>query len=270
MLASVPPVVWRVLAMVVGAYLALCILVYFIQRSLIYFPDESRPATPSGAQSLQLSTADGETIEAWYWQGTRPLDVLLFHGNAGHRGHRLVWARRIRSMGYGVMLPDYRGYGGSTGSPSEEGLYQDGEACMAWLKENGRPVPVLFGSSLGCGVAVEMARRHEAPVLVLQSGYTSMTDVGGAAYPFLPTRLLLKDRFDNLDKIGDVKCPLLCLHGEDDDIIPMKFGRRLYEAAHQPKRWVQLADTGHNDMWDAPDDGYWAAVSAFLDERAAD
>ncbi len=266
---GVPPFIWRILAFAVGTYIAVCILVYFVQRKLIYFPAEANLATPPGARSLQLETRDDETIEAWYWKGTKTIDVLLFHGNAGHRGHRLVWARRMRAMGYGVMVPDYRGYGGSSGSPSEEGLYEDGEACIKWLRQkgNGRGVMVVFGSSIGCGVAVEMARRYTPLALVLQSGYSSMTAVGDAAYPYLPAGLLLKDKFDNIAKIRAVECPLLCLHGVDDEIIPLPLGRRLYQAASNPKRWVTLVDTGHNDMWEAPDDAYWTAVEEFLVEH---
>jgi len=169
-------------------------------------------------------------------------------------------------MGYGVLLPDYRGYGGSSGSPSEAGLYLDGDACMAWLRKRGNGMPVIVGSSIGCGVAVEMARRHTPAALILQSGYSSMAAVGGAAYPYLPAGLLLKDRFDNLAKIRALDCPLLCLHGDDDRIIPIQLGRRLYQAANQPKHWVTLQGSGHNNMWDAPEDAYWLAVEEFLDE----
>jgi fermentation-respiration switch protein FrsA (DUF1100 family) len=129
----------------------------------------------------------------------------MFHGNAGHRGHRLDWIEDLHRLGYGVFALDYRGYGGSEGSPSEEGFYRDGEATLRWLGKQGIRDLVYFGESLGCAVAVEMARRYSPLALILQSGFSSALDVARNAYPYLPVRLLMGS-FDSKQKIAKILC----------------------------------------------------------------
>ena len=255
-------------------YVLVCVLAWIFQRRLMYLPDTGDVATPSdaslpGIQAVDIEVEDGVTVKAWYRAGDGRGTVLFFHGNAGHRGHRLPVLRALAARGYGVMLPDYRGYGGSTGSPSEDGLYADGEACRAWLAEHDRAPLILMGSSLGSGVAVELATREAPAALVLQSPFDTMVDVAASAYPFLPVRFMLWDRYESLAKIASVKTPLFVAHGTSDRIIPTAAGRRLFDAANEPKRWFPVEGAGHNDLLSVAGEAYWDAIDAFLAEHRA-
>jgi pimeloyl-ACP methyl ester carboxylesterase len=193
--------------------------VYLNQRKLQYFPDEDRPRVPTGGQFEHLreielmSGADSKVVRSWWWpaDSAGAKTVVYFHGNAGHRGHRLPVMQFLRQhLGVSVLMVGYRGYGGNEGSPSENGFYDDGDAALRWLKqEAGVDRAVLYGESIGTGVAVELAttasshpERSEPAAVVLQSGFTSCTDVAADAYPFLPVRLLLTDTFESEGKIG--------------------------------------------------------------------
>jgi len=174
--------------------------------------------------------------------------LLYFHGNAEAAAHNLPLAGQLNARGLGVFLAEYRGYGGLRGSPSEEGLYADGEAALAELGRLGVPPSrvVLVGRSLGSGVAVELATRHRVAAVVLVSAYTSLVDMGRiVAGPLAP--LVVRDRFDSLSKLGRVAAPLVLLHGSRDDVVPVAMGRRL-AAARPDARWVEVAGTGHNEF----------------------
>jgi uncharacterized protein len=244
---------WRAVRDLVVLYLVFAGLVYLFQRKLQYFPDAASVPLPHdpryrGIATVNLTTADGLRLFAWHWPGRSTATLVVFHGNAGHRGHRLDWIEDLHNLGYGVFILDYRGYGGSQGSPTEEGLYRDGEAALGWLGKQGIRDLVYFGESLGCGVAVEMARRQPPLALILQSGFSSALDVARKAYPYLPVRLLMKDRFDSQAKMAQIRCPVLFIHGERDSIIPAKLGRALYEAANEPKTWFPIPGADHNDL----------------------
>ena len=256
--------IWRLVRNLGMLYLGLVALVYFLQRRLQYFPGPAGVALPSdlkyrGVETVKLTTSDGMRLFAWYWPGRQPLTLVIFHGNAGHRGHRLEWMADLHSLGYGVFVLDYRGYGGSEGSPTEEGLYLDGEEALKWLGKNGVQRLVYFGESLGCGVAVEMAVRRPPLALILQSGFSSAVAVARKAYPFLPVGLLMKDRFDSKSKMAKIFCPVLSIHGGRDSIIPPALGRALFEAAREPRSWYLIPDANHNDL-------PWIGGKAYLEE----
>ena len=258
-------VVRRLLLSVLGIYLALAVLVWLLQRRMQYFPDPAAVPPPSGQTyaglvEVDLETSDGVALKAWDWPGPRGVTLVFFHGNAGHRGHRLDWIKRFRALGWGVFIVDYRGYGGSEGAPTEEGLHRDADAVADHLE--GRRL-VYFGESLGCGVAVPLAARRPPEALVLQAGAISIAAVGQHHYPWLPVGLLMKDRYDCADAIAAVTAPVLCIHGERDRIVPMEFGRALFDAATEPKEWHVFDDAGHNDLpWAR---GYLARIHAFLE-----
>ncbi len=244
---------WLITAAV--AYAAVVALVFTFQRSLQYFPStDSRDAaerTGGLMQTVRFRTEDGLEISAWYHPARDGLPTLvLFHGNGGQHGDRAGSMQPYMAQGYGVLLAGYRGYGGNPGKPTEDGLYADGRAALAWLAENGvgDDSVVLYGESLGSGVAVQMAVEHAVAGLVLEAPFTSAVDVGQAAYRWLPVRLLLWDRFDNISKIGDVDAPLLVIHGEQDRVVASRFGRRLFEAAGEPKTAEFIPGAGHNDL----------------------
>lgn len=229
--------------------------VFAIQRSLQYFPSQlvqdADRMTGGLMRTVTYRTADGLDLSAWYHAPGDGLPTLVrFHGNAGQHGDRARSIRPYMERGYGVLLASYRGYGGNPGKPTEEGLYADARAALDWLAANGIDPGsiVLYGESLGSGVAVQMAAERPVAGLVLEAPFTSAVDVGQAAYRWLPVRLLMRDRFDNLDKIDEITAPLLLIHGEADRVVATRFGRRLFAAANEPKTALFVPQAGHNDL----------------------
>lgn len=246
------------------------------EPSLIYFPSRELIATPAQAgmayEDRWLTTEDGVTLHAWYIPNPSARHTVLdFHGNAGNLSDRVPLYARWHRLGLAVFALDYRGYGRSQGAPSERGLYRDARA--AWNELTGAlavsPARVVVaGRSLGSGPAVQLATEVRPAGLVLESPLTNIPEMARVVYPFLPVSLLVRSRFDNLRKIRDVACPVLVIHAEHDEIIPQAMGRRLFEAAHEPKQWASLRG-GHNDFDDVSTDAYLAAWRAFLDSLAA-
>ena len=225
---------------------------YVFQRRLMYFPSIVRASVRvldlPDAKSLHLVTSDGERIIAWYnpATGKHPL-FLYFHGNGGTLVDRADILRRFASDGSGFLAIDYRGYGGSTGAPSERGLLLDGEATYREALALGYPADriVIVGESIGTGVAVAVAAEHPIRALVLDSAFSSATDVAAPEFKLLPVRLLMKDTYDSLSRIVRVQEPKLFLHGSDDAIVPIAFDRKLFEAAPEPKTFIELEGRGH-------------------------
>jgi hypothetical protein len=244
--------------LIFASLLALGVVVLWAgQRRMIYFPFGDVPTSAAAglprAESVAFTTADGLTLHGWFVPAAQPATrhtVIVFNGNAGHRAMRAPLADALARRGIASLLFDYRGFGGNPGSPSEEGLALDARAARAYVA--GRPDVdstrlVYFGESLGTGVAVGLATEHPPAALILRSPFTSMVDIGRYHYPFLPVRWLLRDRFDSLDRIGSVGCPLLVIAGDRDSIIPPALSQRLYDAAPSPKRLVMIPGADHND-----------------------
>ena len=239
---------------------AILVLVWAGQRAFIYFPTSDLPS-PAGAglpaaRVVTFETADGLTLEAWFLEQTPGVlstfgyTVVVFNGNAGHRGHRAGLGAQLAARGLNVLLVDYRGYGGNPGLPSEEGLARDARAALAYLGRRADVDPtriVFFGESLGAAVALRLALEYPPAALVLRSPFTSLVDIATQHYPLLPVRWLLKDRYLNLERIARVRSPLLVLAGEDDDIVPIADSAALFDAAPHPKRFVAIPGVGHND-----------------------
>ena len=263
-----------------AALTAITVLMLAFERRLVYFPSRVLDLEPADLglrhEEVFLATEDGVRIHAWLLPlaGARRV-VLVCHGNAGNIGHRLDRARELqRRVGASVLLFDYRGYGRSEGSPDEEGTYRDARAAWSWLtRVKGVPPAeiVLLGESLGAAVAAQLALDRPAGALILESAFTSIPDMAREAYPFLPpVGRLIRTRYETVDKVRRLALPLLVLHGDRDDIVPAAQGRRVFEAAGGPKRFVAIPGAGHNDTYAVGGDGYWAAVAAFLeslDER---
>jgi fermentation-respiration switch protein FrsA (DUF1100 family) len=258
---------WLIGVLVVfGGFVA---FMYFAQRSLMYFPDTRRtpPADAGlpGAQEVVLDTADGEKVIVWHLppRGNKPV-MLYFHGNGGSLAYRVDRFRALTGDGTGLVALSYRGYGGSTGSPTEPGLLADGYATydFAVARYPAERI-VLFGESLGTGVAIALAAERKVDRIILQAPFTSAVDIGAAAYPFLPVRLLMKDQFRSDERIGKVKVPILILHGALDWVVPLAYGERLYKMANEPKRLVRFPRGDHNDL---DSQGAQAAVREFLSE----
>ena len=258
----------EILSAVAIVYAGVVGVAFTFQRSMLYYPDTSAPSLRAtglkGVEEIVLQTSDQLSLMAWYQRATAGNPTLvLFHGNAGHIGHRGFKIGPYLDAGYGVLLVEYRGYGGNPGKPSEQGLYKDGRAALDFLDRQKVPASqvVLYGESLGSGIVVQMALERKVGALILEAPFTSVADVAGHHYAYLPTRWLTLDRFDNLAKISSISAPILVIHGEQDNIVPVRFGRALFEAATGPKEIQTLPQSGHNDMH--PDSVY-ALVAKFL------
>jgi fermentation-respiration switch protein FrsA (DUF1100 family) len=243
---------WLIIA--AAAFGGLTAFVYVVQRSLMYFPERLRtsPATAGlpEAHEISLATRDRETVIVWHVppRGQKPV-VLYFHGNGGALRYRVARFRAVIADGNGLIALSYRGYGGSTGAPTEAGLIADAEAAYAFAAAH-YPAEriVLWGESLGSGVAVALAAGHKVDRIVLEGSFTSAADVGARAYPFLPVRLFMKDQFRSDLRIANVTAPLIFLHGMRDRVVPITLGERLYALANEPKRFVRFSDAGHEDL----------------------
>jgi fermentation-respiration switch protein FrsA (DUF1100 family) len=224
-------------------------MLWFFQRSLIYLPSQRVPDPPPGAQEVTYKTEDGLTLSGWLMrvENERGL-VIVFNGNAGNRADRLPLGTALVEEGYSVLLTDYRGYGGNPGSPSEDGLRTDARAAHTFVTEGlGISELVYFGESLGAGVAIALAVEETPGALVLRSPFSSLTAVAAHHYWYLPSSLLLEDRFPNVERIGTVEAPVLVVAGSADDVVPTELSREVYEAANEPKRLVIIDGAGHND-----------------------
>jgi pimeloyl-ACP methyl ester carboxylesterase len=225
-------------------------------NAMLYFPSREIIETPRQAglesRELALSTDDGEQLHGW-WIGSR-VDalghLLLCHGNAGNIGDRVLHARLLTAVGFDVLLFDYRGYGRSGGRPSEGGTYRDARAALACLLEQAGvdPARVFYlGESLGGAVALDLALDHPPAGLVLLSAFTGVRELGPVHYPFVPTALI-PDAYPTLRRIDDLRAPLLVLHGERDENLPLSHGRALFDAARPPRDIHVFPGLGHNDL----------------------
>ena len=254
-----------------AAYLAITGALYLFQRRLVFVPigEPDTPAT-SGVPEMkwvQFATVDGLSLRAWYKPAERGRPtVVYFHGNAGHFGERAFKARFFIDRGYGFLLTSYRGYSGNPGRPSEAGVYRDARAALGFLAGEGIAAhqTVLYGESLGTGVAVEMASVVRPAALVLEAPFTSLADVAADRFWWAPARWLVRDRFESAAKISAIRSPLLIVHGERDRTVPVKFGKRLFDAAAQPKEIRLLPEAAHVDLFDH---GAGEIVAAFLSRR---
>ena len=252
-------------------YLLVAIALTLLQRQLIYAPNRQRPdpaeVAVSGLHEVTVTTADGLRLLAWYVPPPdgRPV-IAYFHGNGGHIGYRHRRLERFVTAGYGALFPEYRGYGGNPGSPTEAGLYIDARAALDFLAAQGIAPSriVLYGESLGTGVAVQMASERSIGALVLETPYSSVADVAQARYPIFPVRLLLKDPFDSKSRIGLVRAPILVMLAGRDTIVPIRFGQALYDAAPKPKELWTAPEAGHEDM---PEFGGLDAALDFIKRR---
>ena len=240
------------------AYLVLFIALTVFQRSVMYFPDRNVPSPPTGVSEVTVTADDGLEIPAWYQPPAHddaPI-IVWFHGNAGNVSYFWPQARLLTLNGAGLLLPEYRGYGDAPGSPSEAALVSDGKAFVADLIEQGVSPDriIVYGLSLGSGVAVQVAEHmaaNDMPVagVILESPYSSTLDVAQWRFPVFPVSLVMKDTFKSTDLIERIDARLMILHGDQDGIIPHRFGQKLYAQAVEPKEFVTIAGGGHVNLF---------------------
>jgi fermentation-respiration switch protein FrsA (DUF1100 family) len=247
----------RIAAVISAIYLAAIGATYFLQRDLLFYPNSLRVVPRAlglaGVTELELDTADGEHLVAWYAPpGDGQPTLFYLHGNAGSLSHRAARVRLYRANGYGLFMLAYRGFSGSSGAPTEANMVADALMAYDRLKSYGPGDGeiVVYGESLGTAVAVQVAANRQPGGLILESPFSSAVDVGGYLYPFLPVRWLLRDRFESEKHIHKVRAPLLVLHGEDDRIVPARFGRKLFEAAPVPKTAYFFGGATHYTLYE--------------------
>ena len=252
---------------VAALYCLIAAVLFLAQRRILFLPDRSRPDLArtgvQGAREMTVTTPDGLMLLAWFSPPERDdgCIVLHLHGNAGHIGHRAYRLAAYRRQGWGALMLEYRGFGGNPGSPSETGLLTDARAGLASLRSMGFAAEriLLWGESLGTGLAVRLAVEQPVAAVLLEAPYTSIADMARRRYPFLPVNWLLLDRFELSPVIGDVRAPVLVMHGARDRIIPLSMGRAVYVAAPEPKQ-----------LWIAPEAGHVDLIEAGAVEAAAD
>ena len=267
---------WRVLHILIATYIGFALVLYFSQSHLVFYPETGREiiAAPSQAglpyEDVRLVTTDGLSLHGWYIPAPQPRGTVLFlHGNAGNISHRIDSLQMFHRLGYSTLIFDYRGYGNSSGTPSEQGTYRDAEAAWRYLTER-RHIPscriVLFGESLGGAVAAWLAARQKPAALVIASGFTSVPDFAQQLYPYLPARWLARIRYDTRESLRSVAAPVLIAHSPEDEIIPFEQGRALFAAANPPKLFLELAG-GHNDGFIFMRESWVKVLGDFLDKQ---
>ena len=255
-------------------YVVFAALIFFVQPKLVYYPEIGRGITEtphhSGFvyESVELETVDGERLHGWFVPApAAKATVLFFHGNAGNISHRIGYLSMFYRLGYNTFIFDYRGYGESSGKPTEQGTYRDAVAAWQYVTEKKAIPPadiVLFGESLGGAIASWLAAREIPGVLVLASAFTSVPDMGAQLYPYLPIRRLSRFEYNTLEHLKDVTCPVFVAHSPQDEIVPFRQGQALYEAAHNPKQFVELQG-GHNEGFIYTREDWASALGKFID-----
>ncbi|MBI4698252.1 MAG: alpha/beta hydrolase [Nitrospirae bacterium] len=252
------------------------ILLFFFIRHLekrsLYYPLREIETTPDAIkldyEDITLTTKDGVQISGWFIPAQNPRATLLFcHGNAGNISHRIEKIQMFNALGLNVLIFDYRGYGTSKGSPSENGLYLDAETMYENLlhKKNAPPGQIIiYGESLGGAVAIDLAGRRESAGVIIEDSFTSAPDMGKKVFPFIPA-FIYQSRYDSLQKIKNIKGRKLIFHSIDDEIIPFEHGRKLFEAASQPKEFVRLRG-GHNDAFAISRGLFMEKIDSFVNE----
>ena len=256
-----------------------------VERHLIFFPKddisnhnvtlENPKKFGLKLEDVYFQTSDNLILHGWYIPGVNELTLLWFHGNAGNIGNRVANIKELhQNLGANIFIFDYRGYGRSQGTPSEEGTYVDGDAAIAYLSSRSDNNPskiIFFGRSLGAAVATEMAIRNKPYALILESGFPSIQAMANQAYPFIPgigylTNIFSKTKYDTIDKLRKITSPVMIIHGDRDTIVPYEFGMELYKVANSPKSFYTVKGGDHNNTYRVGGKEYYDAIVEFLSD----
>ena len=223
-------------------YLSVLVYLFFFQRNLLYHPNENNYSGDKlkvDIKKVQIKTSDNINLLGWFHKKNlnKFKTIVYFHGNAGRLENRIHKLNHFKDMNINFLIISWRGFSGNSGNPSEQGLYKDGKSAIDWLKNMGLEDKdiILYGESLGTGIATEIAQNKKFAGLILETPFTSMIDAAKNFYPYIPIGFLLKDRYENDKKIKNINIPLLVMHGEKDQIIPFEMGKKIYEIANNPK-----------------------------------
>ena len=251
----------KIVLALIAFYLLAMLAIYFAQALFIYapnMPSRELDMTPKDIgldfEDVYLNTKDNQTIHSWFipvGSGNYQINktILFMHGNAGNISHRLETIQIFHRLGFNFFIFDYRGFGNSTGSPSENGTYLDADAAWSYLLNEKNLTPdkiILAGRSIGGGVASELARNVSPAMLILESTFTSMTDVSAIHYPFMPTNLIVKHKYETINKLKYIACPVVIIHSVSDEVIPFSHSKTNFENAKQPKKFIELRG-GHGN-----------------------
>ncbi len=270
----------KILLAIALFYVAAMIAIYFAQALFIYapqMPTRELVATPADIgleyEDLTLQTIDNEKINAWYIPTNKSnkeptKTVLFFHGNAGNISHRLETIKIYNNLGLDFLIFDYRGFGISTGKPSEQGTYLDADSVWKYLIEERKLEPkdiIIAGRSIGGGVGAELAKKVHPALLILESTFTSMTEVSAKHYPFMPTGLIVKHEYETNLKLKDIHCPTVFVHSKNDEVIPYEHSQINYAAANEPKQFIELRG-GHGSGFLLSEKDYVNGLQRALNE----
>ena len=264
-------VIKSILTILITVWILFSLMVYFNQNNLVYVPTKGSNYTPSNYniiyEDITLTTEDNEEIKSWFIPHNNPRATLLFlHGNGGNLSSRLDSINIFHQLGLSVFIIDYRGYGDSSGIATENGTYIDAETAFYFLK-NEKNISeddiIIFGRSLGGAVAIWLAKKYKSLALIVESSFTSIIDMGKHNYPYLPITILANIYYPSIERVPNIDIPILLIHSKEDDIVPYKFGRALFEAANEPKHFLEIYGL-HNDGYLTSGAVYTEGIDKFL------
>lgn len=268
---TVKMLIFSILRIGLLVYIGLCIYLFVSQSGMVFYPSKEILQRPSDInlayEDIFFTTADGQRINGWFIPAENARGTVLnCHGNAGTIGDRLHTIQVYHDLGLNMFIFDYRGYGRSSGRPTEKGTYEDALGAWNYLtRERGIPPEkiVVSGRSLGGAVAAWLAEHTNPAAVIIESTFTSIPDMGARLYPYLPVRLLCRIRYNTGAHMNRIKCPVLITHSRDDEMIPFENGKKLFEAAREPKMFIELSGT-HNDGEVYTDEPYLSKLDEFL------
>ena len=232
----------QIILVIFFIYFFILVFLYFYQRNLLYHPNENNYSEDKilvDIEKVRIKTSDNIELLGWYHEKNLKdfKTLIFFHGNAGSLENRIHKLNHFRDMNINFLIIAWRGFSGNNGNPSEQGLYEDGKSAIDWLIKKGVSEKnlILYGESLGTGVATHLAQNKNFAGVILETPFTSMIDAAKKFYPYIPVKLLLKDKFENYKKIKNINSPILVMHGEIDQIVPFSMGKKIYEIANEPK-----------------------------------
>ena len=257
-----------ILFVIIFSYLAILFFIYFNQRNLLYHPSENNYLNEKANfvyEEVYIPSTENN-LKGWFHKKnlTKNKTLVFFHGNAGSLENRIYKLNLIKDFDLNFLIIAYRGFSGNKGKPTEKGLYEDALSALKWLKNNHSIKDkdiIIYGESLGTSISIEVSQNKKYSGIILESPFTSMTDAAKHYYPYLPVSLLLKDKYDSIEKIKNINIPILVMHGKKDKIIPFEMGKKIFESANQPKFFYSPDNDDHMMNYD---ENLLKAIKSFL------